>query len=178
VNVCEMYPDSWRRVAGLEGRAALIAFRALFTDEDDTTRHDTTRKDMSMNARSLYPGKWLAAADLDGADMTLTIKSLEEEEISRGDPKWVLGFREVKKRLVLNKTNTDSIAVVLGDETDGWIGKRITLFSTEVDYKGDQVEAIRVRTKPPATRSKKPAKPYTQAEADMDDDDDSEQIPF
>jgi hypothetical protein len=49
----------------------------------------------------------------------------------------------------LNKTNGRAIAKALGDETRGWAGKDIVLVPTEVDFRGDMVDAIRVRTPQP-----------------------------
>ncbi len=65
-------------------------------------------------------------------------------------------FRGKQKRLVLNKTNAKTIAGLYGDDTEGWIGKRITLVVREVEFEGSIVLAIRVsgripQPKPPET---------------------------
>jgi hypothetical protein len=52
--------------------------------------------------------------------------------------------------MVLNKTNADTISRLHTPETDNWIGKRIALFATEVDFAGKQTLALRVRMKAPA----------------------------
>ncbi len=121
--------------------------------------------------KDMYPSKWMSAKDLDGEDKVVTIRRIEEETIAQED-KWVLYFdlRQSTKGLVLNQTNAKTIAKLHGEDSDEWIGKSITLFPTEVDFKGDQVEAIRVRSKAPkspgAKPSAAPAKIVTQAEAD------------
>jgi hypothetical protein len=150
--------------------------------ETDTTREDTTMPRMG----AMFPSKWLAAADLDDADLTLTIASCSEEQVTPQDNKWVLWFEEVEKGMVLNKTNSKMIAaLLLSDDTDEWVGRKITLFPTQVDFQGDQVDAIRVRKKlPMATKkvTKKTAPAMTQAEADeaMGDGarDEEEDVPF
>lgn len=101
----------------------------------------------------MFPSKWLAAADLNEQDITLTIQDVQSEIVGQGDEaesKWVVYFREVSKGLVLNKTNAGSISGALGDDTDDWIGRQIVLYPTEVAFGGKMVEAIRVKEK--ATR--------------------------
>jgi len=102
-----------------------------------------------MKIGKAFPSTYLRAADLDGEDTTVTIEEFAEEEIN-GEQKPILYFRELEKGLVLNKTNGNSIAQVLGtDETDDWIGQRITLFETVVDYQGKPTPAIRVKLRAP-----------------------------
>jgi hypothetical protein len=50
---------------------------------------------------------------------------------------------------VLNKTNNSTIIGLYGSETDDWIGKKIALFSQEVDFQGKQTMAIRIRMRTP-----------------------------
>lgn len=127
----------------------------------------------------MYPSRFLKASDFEDGDRALTIADLRTERIGQGsqaDDKWVLFFQEEEKGLVLNKTNTIIIAKLYGDDTDNWVGKQVTLYATEVQFKDDMVDAIRVRSKPP----RKPAKPTrpasgpvaqpTPAAAEVDDD--------
>lgn len=147
------------------------------------TGPDPTRKDTQMpRMGAMFPSKWLAAADLDDADLTVTISKCTFEEVTPTESKWVLWFDETDKAMVLNKTNSKMIAqLLLSDDTDDWVGRKVTLFPTQVDFQGDQVDAIRVRKKlPPVANSKggkKPTPVMTQAEADHDGDDDPER-PF
>lgn len=129
----------------------------------------------------MIPSKWLAAADLDDAGDHYTITDVRQEEVAKGEYKWIVFFAETTKGLVLNKVNTRTIGQLLGDDTDDWLGHKITLFPTQVDFQGQTVDAIRVRNrlpKPPkpaapakASGVGKPARPMTQAEADAPDDD-------
>jgi hypothetical protein len=129
----------------------------------------------------MHPSKWLSAADLDEEDLTVTMKRIEQERIGQGsqaDDKWVLYFKGQDKGLVLNKTNAKTIAGLYGDDTDNWMGKPITLFPTQVDMQGKQVDAIRVRNKPPKAKASKPEKTAEAVGATADSDDDGEDIPF
>jgi hypothetical protein len=63
----------------------------------------------------------------------------------------VLYFSDFDKGMVLNVTNCRTIEDGYGTETDAWPGKSIELFSMKVDFKGDRVDAVRVRIpKPPS----------------------------
>ena len=101
-----------------------------------------------MQIDSLFPSKYLRASDLDG-DTPVTMKSLILEEIN-GEKKPVLHFREPLKPLVLNKTNTKTIGSLHGSEPDNWPGERVILYPTEVDFRGDIVDGIRVRKRIPS----------------------------
>lgn len=106
-----------------------------------------------MNINSAFETKYLAAADLpEDENLDVTIKDVEMGEVGQGtDIKMlpIVYFKEVKKGLCLNKTNSKTIVSLHGAETDDWAGKRISLYATEVEFKGDTVMAIRVRLRAP-----------------------------
>jgi hypothetical protein len=97
-----------------------------------------------MHIDELYPSRFLKCSDLDGRPMRVKIQSLKREDVG-GEPKVVMSFADGTKQLILNKTNARSIAKALGDETKGWLGKDIMLVPAQVDFKGDVVDAIRIR---------------------------------
>ena len=102
-----------------------------------------------MHIRLMFPTDYVTAADLMGADKTVTVARVEQEELTmQGGVKesaWVLSFVEAKKKLVLNKTNAKLIASHHGDESDGWIGKQVTLYPTQCKFGRDTVDCIRIR---------------------------------
>jgi hypothetical protein len=100
-----------------------------------------------MRVDQLYPSRFLRCADLDGKPKRVTISGIEREDLN-GEPKVVMSFTDGTKQLILNKTNARSIAKILGDETSAWDGHDIILVPTVVDFKGDSVDAIRVRAAP------------------------------
>ena len=120
-----------------------------------------------MHVSLMFPNRYLAAADLRGKDVTLTISALKQEELqcSNGskESKWIVYFKEMERRkgddqkcLVVNKTNATTIAKVYGPETDNWIGKPITLYPTTTRFGRDTVDCIRIRDRAP-TRKQEPS---------------------
>ncbi len=114
-----------------------------------------------MKTSEAYPGNFLKAADLNGQNVTVTIQAVTLEELGQGrdaESKLILAFAGKDKKLICNKTNCRTIEKLYGDETDEWIGKKITIGPREVEFQGDMVWAIRVSlTKPGAPAAAKPA---------------------
>lgn len=105
-----------------------------------------------MDINSAFPSKWLKADEIEEDNLVLTMSMVQMEEIGQGDDKDtkpVLYFKETEKGLVMNKTNATTIAKLYGPDTMKWGGKKIALFATEVDFRGTQTLAIRVRMKAP-----------------------------
>lgn len=130
-----------------------------------------------MKANDIFSSKYLNASDLRGRDVTVTIDRVEVEKMpNSGEKKPALYFRGKDKGLLVNKTNFNTIAEVLGaDDTDDWEGKQITLYPTETDFQGKMVDCIRVRRRKAATDEWQA--PAPQPEPRQPDVDDNE-IPF
>lgn len=129
-----------------------------------------------MNTNELFPSRFLKAEDFEeGASLVVTMDHLEIEQLGKErEKKPVLYFKDDVKPMVINKTNCSVISALHGTETDGWDGKRITLFTLEVDSFGDVVRAIRVKTTAPRTG----VAPVRQAAApEPEDDPEPEQTP-
>jgi hypothetical protein len=125
-----------------------------------------------MDIRSAFPSRYLKAADLKGSDDKVVIGQVQMETIS-AEAQPVVYFQGKEKGLVLNKTNMETIVNMFGDETDHWIGKAITLFSTKVDFKGERKDAIRIRfVQPPPVQQHHKSEPAPQQSLrdEMDDD--------
>jgi hypothetical protein len=135
-----------------------------------------------MNINDAYPSKYLKASDLpdEGAE-AYTIEGTEIEEIGRDrEKKPVIHFEETDKGLVCNKTNARSIARLLGsDDFDDWIGHKIYLYRAEVEFQGDMVEAIRVKSKTPPKAAKTPSgKKLAEPAPDTGVDEENDEVPF
>ncbi len=98
-----------------------------------------------MKASELFPSRYLKAVDIGKRGICCTIKDGEMAEMPDGQKKAILYFEEVGKGLVMNKTNTDTLADEYGDDMERWIGKRIELITVKVTVNGEQRDGIRVR---------------------------------
>lgn len=110
-----------------------------------------------MHWRAMTDRETLGAWDLVGKDgkpkdFTLEIERVQagvvkSRERPKGERRPFVYFRGAKKPLVCNATNAETISSMAGSEdTDRWIGLRITLYQTKVRAKaGGQVVGIRVR---------------------------------
>ena len=103
-----------------------------------------------MDISNAFPSKYLKSSDLNGSDLTGTIRNVTMEELSnsRGkDTKPVVYFHENIKPFVCNRTNASIIGAMHGQNTDTWLGKQITLFA-EQKYMNNQVQmglSVRMR---------------------------------
>lgn len=91
-----------------------------------------------------FPSEFLKAADLHDRQHTVVMHHVEIRDVGDGT-KPVLFFENRKKGLVLNKVNSNNIALVYGDETDDWAGQELVIYPTMVDFQGRSVPAIRVK---------------------------------
>jgi len=117
-----------------------------------------------MKMNDVFPSKWIKAEDLGDEDVVVKIAGVEMEELTnekgQKDRKPAASFVGLDKRLILSKTNWQRIAAQHGDDSDGWIGKMITLYA-EPEDKSNSGYAARVKApKPKAVGSLvKPAAP-------------------
>lgn len=101
------------------------------------------------------PGKWICAADLAGKDVVVEIEKVEGGEVEdaqnqRKSRKPICHFVGKKKPLALNVTNCKTIANLFGsNDVDDWVGKKITLYPTTTQNRGETVECVRVRPMAP-----------------------------
>ena len=99
-----------------------------------------------MDINQVYSGNSLKASDLGGAEPTVTIESVEMKKFDDGN-KIVIKFQGKEKTFVCNKTNANRIATNYGPDTDGWVGQKIQLYTDQVEFQGNVVDAIRVKVK-------------------------------
>lgn len=137
-----------------------------------TRRKEAIPEKEQMKIDELYPSRWLKASDVT-RPVLATIKSVSVEEVGDAEDKPVLHFQGDVKAMVLNRTNSITIAALYGDDTDHWIGKQLVLFSTKVQFQSRLVDAIRVRA--PKQQAAAPAPPPPPAPPqEMPEDD----VPF
>lgn len=103
-----------------------------------------------MKLSEMFPSNLLKAQDVSdaGGEMTLTIKDVQMKEFdgdNGGKESKPIIFFANDKQMVCNKTNGRALGEMLGDDTDSWLGKEITLIVQSVDFAGKSTPAIRVK---------------------------------
>lgn len=100
-----------------------------------------------MRKADLFPSKYIKAEDLED-EVPVTIETLEMEEMldrdGKKEKKGVLYFKGLDKGLILNKTNWDRVEAQYGEESDDWVGKKITLFA-EAEARSETGWSARVK---------------------------------
>ncbi len=132
-----------------------------------------------MKISAAFPSNYLKCVDLGGQPRIVNVRTCVMEELGQGkdkEKKPVLYFEKGPKGLVLNVTNANTITKVYGDDTANWTGKPIEIYPTQTEFRGDMVDAIRVRVpdaEPSATTAAVPPAappPAPTAAAPMADD--------
>lgn len=134
-----------------------------------------------MNAHTMFPSKYLKAADLDGHEPIVTISEVSVESMGASEDqkenKPVIYFEGKEKGVVCNVTNWNTLIGLFGDETNLWIGKKIKLVTAEVAFKGKMTLSIRISSvKVPQGEASKLKKVLTQNQTEEATDGDA--IPF
>lgn len=105
-----------------------------------------------MKWQAMFKGAFISAAEFDGRVPTFTVKEVKLEKLEQDDgrqkDKGVIMFHEIDRGWVLCRTNAMCLAALFGDDTDAWVGKRITLFGTDVKFGGETKMGIRVKGSP------------------------------
>ena len=137
---------------------------------------------MSVKISETFPSQYLKCADLNGKPWDMKIRTVVLEDLGQGNDKEekpVTYFHNAQKGLVLNKTNANTIVKAYGDDTGNWTGKDVQVFPTQVEFKGETVDAIRVRVAKEAPPQPQPSTPaVTPNAAPMADVELNDQIPF
>ena len=99
---------------------------------------------------------YLRGTDIDlGSEEEVTIDQVEEAllgEEGQQKKKPVLVFKELEKKLILNKTNRDTLVTAFGNDMNRWPTHRVVLFSQMVPFKGKPVQSMRLR--PPSLKGR------------------------
>lgn len=101
----------------------------------------------------------------EGEDLTVRIEFVQVEEITgTGGKKELCTVAHLVKQkpMILNVTNSKSIAKLYGPYIEDWAGQPITLFASTTRLAGETVECLRIRPKV----AERKAKPITDARLD------------
>lgn len=107
-----------------------------------------------MNAKFLNPSNYFGAPELAlGPTFKIVGIKLEDVENDKGKSqrKGSITLEGIEKPWLSNVTNTKCLVAMFGDETDRWIGKRVTLHEERVMSFGEYVPGVRVSGSPDIT---------------------------
>ena len=134
----------------------------------------------TLNGVLLFPSEYISSIELKGKDVCVKIAAVRFESlimrakngkvVKQNKP--VLSFERTRKRMVLNSTNSGTIADMHGTDADHWVGKLITLYPTVCDVGREKnVPCIRVRdTRPRTEPTGSPDFPEPEQRPDADDE--------
>jgi F0F1-type ATP synthase alpha subunit len=129
----------------------------------------------NMKVKDMIESKYLRKEDYE-EDTVHTIKGVKLEDLGKDERKeerWILYFREASKGMVLNVTTIRVLEAAYGDDTDLWLGKKITIYvDPNVSFQGRVVGGLRLRPMKPE-KTARPGADQSAVTPDMDDD-----IPF
>lgn len=102
-----------------------------------------------MKTEDIFPSRFLQPEQL-AHDVAVVIEKVVKEEVydekSKSKVMKPICYCQGKgKGVLLNKTNWHTLVDAFGDESDGWVGKKMILTSIEVEAFGDVVKAIRIK---------------------------------
>jgi hypothetical protein len=113
--------------------------------------------DNNTSVDDLFPSKWLRAADLGNTPRVATISGIDFAIIGRdNEKKAVVSFSNSTKKLILNATNARTLSNLFGKQLAGWIGQKITLYTCEVNYRGEMTRAVRIKEEIPGETKAEP----------------------
>jgi hypothetical protein len=123
--------------------------------------HDPDAPENKTHWKKLINPDYIGAYALSpGLDMTVTIASVSREMIvSTGGKKEECTVAKLmgQKPLILNVTNSKSIAKLYGPFIEDWAGKRITLYASTTKLAGETVECLRIRPSAPTDKPRRKA---------------------
>jgi hypothetical protein len=104
---------------------------------------------MATHWKSMTERDFIFAFDLNGKDVTVTIKNVVAGELTsaggRKTKKPVVYFEGKEKGLALNSTNAKTISSLYSNYVEEWVGQKVTLYPTTTTMGGETVECIRIR---------------------------------
>lgn len=108
------------------------------------------QQEQAMKVSQMIESKYLAKSDFEDQDGVGTIKGVRQDNLAKeGQPeemRWVLGFREYPKPMVLNITTIRVLEQAFGGDTDQWMGNRVNIFvDPNVSFGGKVVGGLRLR---------------------------------
>jgi hypothetical protein len=164
-----------------EGEELLLAMeardRAQWQAKLDLDRRYQEETQMAL-VKDMIQSKYLRKEDIDD-DTVYTIRGVRQDNLAKEDQpaemRWVMGFKEQPKPMVLNITSIRVLEQAYGGDTDHWIGNEVIVYvDPNVSFGGKVVGGLRLRI---PKKKADPKAAAAQAKA-FDNDLDDSAIPF
>ena len=100
------------------------------------------------SVKDFYKKKLLAAKDISKGMVKGTITDVYQEtpkgKDADGSTKLVIELDDGEHRIQLNKTNALSLAKLMGDDTDSWIGKKVKVSTQPTTFSGQATIGLKI----------------------------------
>ena len=108
----------------------------------------------NFDVGALYTGTYVKADDLNGKTYGAIIAGVGRVEVPETDgsvrQRAAVVLQGWPAKLLLNKTNFETIAASYGRQSAGWIGKPLEVYPDTTSFSGRTVPCVRVRVPRPA----------------------------
>src|SRR3990167_4142855 len=103
---------------------------------------------MGFKISQEFPSRFLNGNEVGSTQVPLVIKTIKKEKIfsqktNKSENTLVVYFEGKDRGVCLGKTRAYDIAKLYGEDTDGWIGKNICLYTEKKDAFGKTLNVIR-----------------------------------
>ncbi len=105
---------------------------------------------MGFSISKEYPSRFLRGEEVFGKAVNLKIKVIKKEKVfsmttKKNEEVLVIYFEGKDRGVCLKKTRANDIKAIYGDNTDGWAGKDIVMYTEKKEAFGKVLNVIRFR---------------------------------
>lgn len=125
-----------------------------------------------MDMRTQFPSKFWSAHDFDAQGTTFTITNVRKDQVG-AEFKPVMYFKGQEKGFVINQGNNKILMSLpgFGFESNGWVGKKVTLYTYMAMFNGQPQPRLGVRQADTEAPVAKPVEiPKYSAKEEMNDE--------
>ena len=107
---------------------------------------------MGFSINKEYPSRFLRGEEIAGKEIPVTIKSVKKEQYhsrktNKKEETLVVYFADKERGVALGKERAYDLAQATGsDDTDGWLGQKVILFTEKRNAFGKSLDVIRFKS--------------------------------
>ena len=104
-----------------------------------------------------FPSRFLKGDEIAGKEVPVTVKDIKKElvhsrQTNKKDEVLVMYFKDKERGVVMKKERSSDMKSITGsDDTDGWIGKTVIMYTQKRKMKDGIVDVIRFKQAVPAS---------------------------